>query len=63
MDVELDIVVFLGDLCIIDKAKYAVNPAIKKNVSSTTIMTVKHQYQGISFPWTGLDAYFPPAWQ
>ena len=51
MDVKLDIVVFLGDLYIICKAKYAVNPAIKKKyVLSTTIMTVKHQYQGISFP-------------
>ena len=59
MDVKLDIVVFLGDLCIIYKAKYAVNPAIKKNVLSisTTIMTVKHQYQGISFPWIILCKY------
>ena len=32
MDVKLDIVVFLGDLCIICKAKYAVNPAIKKDM-------------------------------
>ena len=40
------------DLCIIFSTNYAVNSAIKKkkNVFSTTIMTMKHQYQGISFP-------------
>ena len=51
MDVKRDIIIFLDDLCVICKAKYAVNPAIKKNVFPATIMTVKHQYQGISFPW------------
>ena len=53
VDVKLcvdDIFVFLDDLCIICSAKYAVNPAIKKKGFSTTIMVVKHQYQGISYP-------------
>ena len=37
------------DLCIICNTKYAVNSAIKRCIT-TTIMTMKHQYQGISFP-------------
>ena len=50
------------DLCIIFSTNYAVNSAIKKkkkkkNVFSTTIMTVKHLYQGISFPFIILCKY------